>query len=512
MRVVDTAGMQRADAHAVKRIGDVNLMRQAGMGIADVLGAQGSYRKLVAFAGPGNNGGDAFAACAELARTMRCTVFANPQAQASAGRRDAEERARAVGVTIADLPADLEAAKQALSGADIALDGLLGVSARSDTSAFAHLTEALNGAGIPICALDLPTGIDATTGVVSLQGAVHATFTITVGAPKLGLLLESARAFVGSLWVVNIGVTDDDLNNTADPTQPTLHVVTPDEFLHALPTRAHQADKRSSGAPLIVAGSGQFPGAAVLCARGAARAGAGYVTVATPVAAAAALRTHLVEQVVVAIDELDLDRAIDELVDLTRHVQAIGLGPGLGLDPAAAAITRGLLERTNLPVVIDASGFAHIAKHFDLLKNRACVLTPHESEFARLSGKGTIEPGTRVARLREFVERTGITTLLKGNVTLIYDGKDLYVNTTGSNALATAGTGDVLTGIIATLLAQGLSPIDAARIGAYWHGRAGQLAAKQRHIGVLAGDLPELLAHAAYPHERQNSSSGTQLF
>jgi NAD(P)H-hydrate epimerase len=144
----------------------------------------------------------------------------------------------------------------------------------------------------------------------------------------------------------------------------------------------------------------------------------------------------------------------------------------------------------------DAGALFHFAKNLDVLRGKRCVLTPHEGEFARLSGKGTVAPGTRTDRLREFVERTGITTLLKGDATLVDDGRWTYVNTTGTNALATAGTGDVLTGITATLLSQGLSPLDAASTAAYWHGLAGRRAHAARRVGVIAGDLPAVLAAA----------------
>ena len=149
-------------------------------------------------------------------------------------------------------------------------------------------------------------------------------------------------------------------------------------------------------------------------------------------------------------------------------------------------------------MVLDASALFHLAKHLEILRDKACVLTPHAGEFARLSGEGTIDPGTRLARLRSFVRRTGVVTLLKGNTTLVDDGTTTHLNVTGTNALATAGTGDVLTGTIATLLARGLSPVDAARAGAYWHGLAGRVAARTRPVGVVAGDVVDALA-AAYP-------------
>jgi len=158
-------------------------------------------------------------------------------------------------------------------------------------------------------------------------------------------------------------------------------------------------------------------------------------------------------------------------------------------------------------MVIDASGLFHLSKRLDLLRGKACVVTPHAGEFARLSGKGTVAPGTRVERIREFVDRSGVTTLLKGSDTLVCDGKGpVHINPTGTSALATAGTGDVLTGIIATLLAQGLSPVDAARAGAYWHGLAGRYAERQRHVGVIAGDVAQSLGYALPPSSNRELS------
>ncbi len=234
----------------------------------------------------------------------------------------------------------------------------------------------------------------------------------------------------------------------------------------------------------------------MLCAHAAARAGAGYVTVACPESAAASLRSHLVEQVVVTYDDSSPILAIDDLLDLTRRCTSVAIGPGLGLSDAMGEIVRGFLERVERPFIADASALFHLGKHLDLLRGKACVLTPHEGEFARLSGEGTIAPGKRMERLRAFVTRTGITTLLKGNATLIDDGSTMHVNVTGTSALATAGTGDVLTGMIGTLLSQGLTPLDAARAAAYWHGLAGRRAARERHVGVMAGDLPDLLGGA----------------
>lgn len=488
--------MRAADAAAIAVVGEDVLMRNAGARIADRLRAIAKRgERIVAFAGAGNNGGDAFAALAELGTEYECVVAAAPAQHVSQARAAAQTRAQTAGVRVQPLPADEREAREALAGA-IGVDGLLGTGARLPLAeAYRPLARALDARERPVLAIDVPSGVDALTGAVT-DDAVRAGVTVTLGAAKPGLLLEPARLWVGELWYARIGIDDA----TLAAHRSVFAALDDDAFLALLPQRAPDTEKRAAGAPLIIAGSAQFPGAAVLCARGAARAGAGYVTVATPSAAANQLRAHLVEQVVVAIpDDAPPDAVAAELVEISKHNGAVAIGPGLGLDERTADIFAQFIERNQLPAVIDASGLFHLSKRLELLRGKPCVVTPHASEFARLSGRGTIAPGTRVERIREFVERTGITTLLKGTDTLIYDGTTISINTTGTNALATAGTGDVLTGVIATLLSQGLSPVDAARAGAYWHGLAGRLAARRRRVGVVAGDVVDALGDAVPP-------------
>jgi hydroxyethylthiazole kinase-like uncharacterized protein yjeF len=485
--------MRAADAAAIASAGEDELMRNAGTQIATRLRTMVPRGgRVVAFAGPGNNGGDAFAALAELGPDYDCVVYADAAPNASPARNAAQQRARDAEVTVRPLPAGESEARAALEGA-IGVDGLFGTGARLPLpDAYRPLARSLDASQHRILAIDIPSGIDALTGAAS-EHAVRATVTVTLGAAKPGLLLDPARRNVGELWYAGIGIDDSILS--AAPR--TFAAIDDDELLRLLPKRAEQADKRSAGAPLVIAGSAQFPGAAVLCSRAAARAGAGYVTLATPARAAAAIRAHLIEQVAVEIsDDAPASSVVDELLDISARNGAVAIGPGLGLDERTAEIVTEFLHRNTLPVVIDASALFHLSKRLDVLQGKPAVVTPHEGEFARLSGKGTIAPGDRVPRLREFVERTGITTLLKGRDTLIYDGVTMHCNTTGTSALATAGSGDVLTGMIATLLSQGLAPVDAARTAAYWHGLAGRFAARERRIGVIASDVADALAAA----------------
>jgi NAD(P)H-hydrate epimerase len=487
MRAVTAAQMRAIDAAAVARDGEIALMQRAGAAIATVARRYRGAGPVIALAGNGNNGGDAFAALAELDGER--VIYHDAQVAGSAARVDARERARATGVTFRAWPARADD----LRHATLLLDGLYGVNARLPLDAATQAAVATaRDAGVPVLALDIATGSDPTTGTLA-DVHVRAVATVALGRPKLGSFLDPGRDATGDLWCAPLGMRDDDGANVDRDT----FVLTPGAFAALRPQRANESDKRGAGAPLIVAGSEQFPGAGVLCAVGAARAGAGYVTVAAPASAASALRAHLVEQVVVTYDERSPADAIRTILDLTNHNGSIAIGPGLALGDATGEIVRGVIAGSSLPMVIDASAFFHLSKHLDVLAGKPAILTPHASEFARLSGKGSIAPGERLARLRAFVAEHGVVTLLKGRTTLIADRERVHLNPTGTAALATAGTGDVLSGIIATLLAQGLAPVDAGRVGAYWHGLAGRRAARKRPVGVIAGDVADALGRAS---------------
>ncbi|HEY5350110.1 MAG TPA: NAD(P)H-hydrate epimerase, partial [Candidatus Lustribacter sp.] len=270
MRAVTAAQMRAIDAAAVARDGEVELMRRAGAAIARVVPRYRQDGPIIALAGNGNNGGDAFAALARIEGQR--IVYHDPSANGGVARTHAFQRARASGVELRRYPAFADD----LRNAGLLLDGLLGVNARLPLDAqTAERVAAMNAAGIPILALDVATGCDPTTGAL---GATHvrAVATVALGRPKLGSFLDPGRDATGDLWCAPIGMRDAD----AGGIDLDAFVLTADAFDALRPKRANDSEKRSAGAPLIVAGSEQFPGAAILCALGAARAGAGYVTVA----------------------------------------------------------------------------------------------------------------------------------------------------------------------------------------------------------------------------------------
>jgi len=483
--------LRSLDAASCRSVGEIALMRTAGARIAALVDERlPRGGRIVAFAGPGNNGGDAFAALAELGKHHERIAIALPVGRRSAARADAEDRAAAAGVRTISW-SEIEARERAIARAELILDAIYGSGARLPLDETARdAVAAIAACGAPCIAVDLPTGIDALTGAIP-GIAVRAALTVALGSLVPAHLLDPARGQIGKLVLAEIGFP------------PELLAAIPPRFVTfddasaraAMPQRDERADKRSAGSVLVLAGSAQFPGAAVLCARAAARAGAGYVTLVAPSAAVAALRTQLVETIVVELPA-DPREGSALMRDLEARHKALAIGPGLGLADEVGELVRERLATTLLPAVVDASALFHLAKHLEILRGRSVILTPHEGEFARLSGEGSVREGTRVERLRAFVARTGVATLLKGRDTLVDDGERTYINPSGTNALATAGSGDVLTGIIGALLARGSSPFQAGALGALWHGRAGQAAQRQRPVGVVASDLIEALGSA----------------
>ncbi|MBA3340002.1 MAG: NAD(P)H-hydrate dehydratase [Geodermatophilaceae bacterium] len=467
------AAVRAAEKTLLATVPEGTLMQRAAAGLAAhcagwlgrVYGA-----RVVVLAGAGDNGGDALFAAALLARRGAKVVAVVPQpdrvhTQGAAALRRAGGRI---------CPLDTIAGVSAIvRQADLILDGIVGIGASGPLRQPADdVVDAANDAGGLRVAVDLPSGIDPETGVIE-GPAFRANRTVTFGAIKLGLTLGEGREHVGDIDVIDIGLAP----HLGEPAALRL---TDADVADLLPRAGEGDDKYSGGILGIAAGSDGYPGAAVLSVGGALRMRSSLVRY---VGAAAIGVSQAWPEAVVA------DTAPAE----AGRVQAWAVGPGLGRDKRAAQVLAEVL-RSDVPVVVDADGLRLLAGRRELLQRRTAptVLTPHDREFEAFGIPLGADRRTAAAAL---ASRLGVTVLLKGAATIIVDPAGrTYVNATGTPALASAGTGDVLTGIIGSLLAAGLPAGSAAAAGAHLHGRAGQLAERGR--ALLATDVIDALPAA----------------
>ena len=465
----------RAAEHALMElVPDGTLMGRAAAGLASVCAAllrqEPGYvygARVVVLAGSGDNGGDALYAAAQLARRG---VAVTAIAAGSRVHPGGSAALREAGGRVTDDTGD---AAGLMDTADLIVDGLLGIGGRGGLrEPFAGLAagaERARQAGATVLAVDLPSGIDADTGAVE-GPAVRADVTVTFGAIKPGLLIDPGAGHAGTVELIDIGL------GPYLKEGPAASAPQQDDIRELLPRPGAESDKYRRGVLGLLAGSHRFTGAVLLSAGGAVHGGAGMVRVVTTQVAAALVRQKWPETVVtVHPDEGDWD-----LLDSVGRVQAWVAGPGMGTDSGAVARLTAIL-RTDLPVLVDADGLTILSQHQDLLPRRApTLITPHAGELARLLGT---DPASVEARRLEHARRAaaqlGVTVLLKGSTTVIAppDAGPVLVNPTGTPWLATAGSGDVLSGLAGALLAQGLAPAQAGLAGAYLHGLAGRLAA-----------------------------------
>jgi ADP-dependent NAD(P)H-hydrate dehydratase / NAD(P)H-hydrate epimerase len=417
-----------------------SLMDRAGRAVALAaveMGARYGTRVTV-LAGPGNNGGDGYVAARLLRqRGVGVDVLFLEEPRTTAART-AMKKAGAAGVPVAPLGPPHRT--------DLIIDALFGGGFRSG---LAPLVRDWMAAGLPVLAVDVPSGLDPASGAI-VEDAFRATRTVTFHALKVGLVIGSGPDVCGVVTVADIGLRggDPELLLTEEPDAP-------------LPSRARTAHKWSAGSVLVVGGALGMTGAAVLAGKAALGFGAGAVGLAVPADAA--------EVAAAAAPEL-LHYSIE---DLPGRYDVLLIGPGLGTDRSDLAAK--LLSNWEGPMVIDAD--ALVAVTSDRALGGGAVITPHGGEFERMTG----QPPTYGAA-RDLATRIGATVLLKGNPTFVTDGGVPWVVNTGGPELATIGTGDVLAGMTAALFATGCDPVVAARSAAYWHGRAGADLARTRVV------------------------------
>jgi hydroxyethylthiazole kinase-like uncharacterized protein yjeF len=462
--------VRTAERELMARLPEGALMQRAAAGLAaacaDVLGRVYGSR-VVLLVGSGDNGGDALYAGARLARRGAgvSAVLLAPE-RAHGGGLAALRRAggRAVGT---------DGAEALIERADLVVDGIVGIGGKGGLRPEAvPLADAAGRARAAVVAVDLPSGVDADTGEVR-GAAVRADLTVTFGTHKPGLLIDPAREYAGSVRLVGIGLSL--------PEEPELEALQHADVARLLPVPAVESDKYRRGVVGIAAGSARYPGAAVLAVAGALRGGAGAVRYVGP--AGQAVIARFPETLV-----------SDGGPRRAGRVQAWVVGPGAGDDAGTVAE----VLAADVPVLIDADGL-RLAEASAVRGRRApALMTPHAGEAAALLGVEREEvEGGRLAAVRELAGRYGATVLLKGSTTLIASsggGGVVRVNPTGTSWLATAGSGDVLSGLVGSLLAAGLSAVDAASAGAYLHGLAGRFAADGAPMG--AHDVAEGIAGA----------------
>ncbi len=501
----------------------LELMRRAGLGVADALerhyGPVLGFRVL-ALCGTGNNGGDGFVAAREL-RARGADVLAGilgDPARIGGDARAHLEALVAAGVepiAIAD-EAALERLLLSRDRFDFALDALLGTGARGVPegmiAAGVQALRDLDDAGTHVVAVDLPTGVNADTGEIARR-TVRADLTTTFGCAKRGHWLYPARAFVGALEITDIGLVP--LAGDGDDPARWTEIATPPEMAALLPRRAPRAHKNSVGRLLVVGGAPGLTGAAVLASRAASRTGAGTVTTAVPRGLHDVFETQLLEEMTLPLADgpgrtLSL-AALGGLLAHALRADAVTIGSGLSRDFETAELVRRFAARVSQPLVIDADGLNAFAGRPDQLAAGAArdagaaavlrIITPHIGEMQRLSGR---DPAAielhRIDVARECAAQWNVVVVLKGAPTVTaHPHGHVTVNATGNPGLATAGTGDVLCGAIGALAAQGMPPYDAARLGVFLHGMAGDLVAAQfGQQGMTAGDVAGRLPRATF--------------
>lgn len=516
IRVLTSDQMRTADQLAIQRYGipGILLMEAAARGIArEVMRLHPGTGRVLVLAGPGNNGGDGFAAARLLHQEgLEVHVLgARPPAEYSG---DAGTNARILprlGVAFDQFEDEegrlVPGIQERFSGTSVLVDALLGTGARPELyPSYRELVRTMNASAAPVVAVDIPTGVDADTGRIGTD-AVAARVTVSFAAPKLGLLLEPGSGLVGELVIEDIGIPGDALE---DAVLGSDRITLPDatDVRRHLPGRSPTGHKGTYGHVLVIGGATGMTGAVVMTATAALRSGAGLVTCAIPEDSLGAVACGAAEAMTLPLPGEDPGRALDVLAARIPQMDVIALGPGLGRQPWAQELVVNILRTAaaiddSPPLVVDADGLNAVAGSPSLFADGSLpgrvVLTPHPGEMARLLGCEIQEIlDDRLGAARRAARLAANTVVLKGapSLTAQPDGS-VCINATGNPGLATGGSGDVLTGMIAALVGQGLTPARAAWVGCFLHGRAADVALDRIDIrSMLPRDVIDSISDA----------------
>ncbi|HET9481810.1 MAG TPA: NAD(P)H-hydrate dehydratase [Candidatus Polarisedimenticolia bacterium] len=525
MKILTSGQMRRIDERTESRhgISSETLMDNAGRGVAETLLAL--YPSLAAMrpvivCGKGNNGGDGISAARHLrSRGVRVRVVLLSEKSALAGPAARHlERAEREGVVVEEAPTQeaWTAAAAGLSDHGLIVDALLGTGLKNAArGAAARAIADINAASAEVVALDIPSGLSGD-GAGIPGPAVSANHTIALACPKLPHVFHPAAALCGRLHLVEIGIPAE----AVEAEGGVLNLITESEIASLMPMREPDCHKGDCGRLLVVGGSAGKAGAGALVSLAALRSGAGLVTAATAVSAQPILAGHLMEMMTEPLEETPsgaVSRAAAPRVrELLESADVLALGPGLTAGEETAALVREIVAEAAIPVVLDADGINAFAGRPEALRGdqRLLILTPHPGEMARLlSGRGGRRitaadvQADRIGLARSFATEHSCYVVLKGHNTVVADPSgQVWINPTGNPGMATAGCGDVLTGVVAALLGQGLSPLEACLLGVYAHGIAADLAsADVGEVSLMARDIIEYLSEAFQRLERAAS-------
>jgi NAD(P)H-hydrate epimerase len=502
MRVLNSSQMRQADQRTIEEIGIPSLVLMENAGRQVVAALEATYsdladRKIAVLCGRGNNGGDGFVVARTLSqRNVDVSVFLI--GRVADVRGDARTNLEILGhlglnvVEVADSQA-WELHFSEVSDCTLIVDAIFGTGLNAPASGLIESVIAdVNSSGIPIVSIDLPSGLSADSNEL-IGPAIDAELTVTLAAPKLPLVLPPGETHAGDIVIADIGIPSDVIGGLEGPY---LELLTRASTRELIAPRSADSHKGDYGHVLIVAGSKGKTGAAHLAAVGALRSGAGLVTVATPSSCADVVASlapeYMTEPLVEIPTGLDAD-GVDRLLEIAREVVAIG--PGLGQAPGTREFVKQLVDRATMPLVVDADGLNAFSDEPDRLsgrEGREVIVTPHPGEMARLVAMSADEvQASRVEIARNFAVAHRLFVVLKGHRTLIATPDEkVFINPTGNPGMATGGTGDVLTGMIAAWLAQLLDAEAACKLAVYLHGMAGDLAeADEGEVSMTSADL-----------------------
>jgi NAD(P)H-hydrate epimerase len=510
MRVLNTQQMREADRQTIDDVGIPSIVLMENAGRQAVAAMEAAYddlpsSKVGVLCGRGNNGGDGFVVARTLAqRGIEAVVYLLGSVGDVRGdaRTNLEILGR-VGLTVVEITnaQEWELHFSEISECDVIVDAIVGTGFHGPLTGLLETVVAdVNGLGVPIVAIDLPTGVSADSHEIDGE-AIEASMTVTLAAPKLPLILPPADAYGGDLVIADIGIPGaviDELDG------PWLELLTRERMRELVPARAADSHKGDFGRVLVVAGSVGRTGAAHLAATGALRSGAGLVTIATPKSCLPILAAMAPEYMTEGLDETSAGTidfsAADRVLDMKADV--IAIGPGLGQDPSTAAFVQAVVERSGVPLVVDADALNAFSGDPERLGGRDgvdVIVTPHPGEMARLLNLSIEQvQAERLEHARDFAAAHRCHVVLKGHRTVIAgpEGRS-FVNLTGNAGMATGGTGDLLTGMIAAWFAQLLDAEGACKLAVYLHGTAGDLAeADEGEVALLPTDIAARLGDA----------------